>query len=175
MSASRLNPVYLTLILAGAALRIWQFLADTSLWIDEIAVAHDILTRSAWDLLAHPLPDQVAPKGFLLALKCAVWIWGPTDSALRIFSLLSSLASLVLFWRIAIRLRGAAGPLALALFAAAIPLVTFGAEAKQYAGDVFIAVLLLWLVLRIAAPTRSPRVDWGAAITGMFAVWLSHA
>jgi hypothetical protein len=175
-AAFRSNLVYPILILAGAALRIWQFVADTSLYVDEIAVARDVLKQPVWALLTQPLSDQVAPKGFLLALKCAVWIWGPTDSALRIFALLCSLASLVLFWRIAVRLRGVAGPLALALFAGAIPLITFGSEVKQYASDVFITVLMLWLVLDIVdEPAVSPRARWLAAITGLFAAWFSHA
>jgi hypothetical protein len=175
-AAFRLNLVYLFLILAGAGLRIWQFVADTSLYIDEIAVARDVLKQPVWALLTQPLSDQVAPKGFLLALKCAVWIWGPADSALRIFALVCSLASLVLFWRIAVRLRGGAGPLALALFAGAIPLITFSSEVKQYASDVFITVLLLWLVLELVdKPALSLRARWLAAITGLFAAWFSHA
>jgi hypothetical protein len=162
-------------MLAGGGLRIWQFGANTSLWIDEIAVARSILKQPWWTLLTQPLSDQVAPKGFLLALKCATWIWGPTDSALRAFALFTSLASLVLFWRVAVLLRGAAGPLALALFAGAIPLVAFGSEVKQYASDVFITVLLLWLVLHLAGKSAlSPRKRWLAAIAGMFAAWFSH-
>ena len=48
----------------GAGLRLWQYFAKTAMWIDEIAVARNILDRSLWKLLTLPLAyDQAAPKG----------------------------------------------------------------------------------------------------------------
>jgi hypothetical protein len=167
--------VYLILICIGAVLRIWQGTADTSLYIDEIAVARDVLQRPVLSLVTRPLPDQVAPKGFLLALKVAVKAFGPTDLALRMYSLVASVASLLLFWRLAVQLHGGAGPMAMALFASAIPLVSFGSQAKQYSGDVFTTVLLLWLAVESAVKGKeSLRWRWFAGLAGALAVWFSH-
>ena len=170
-----LNRVYVVLLVIGAGLRIWQYTADTSLYIDEVAVARHILDRSLPTLLTVALPDQSAPKGFLLALKISVLALGSNDLTLRLFSLVTSLGSLVLFWRIAVRLRGAAGPMAFTLFAGAIPLITFGSEVKQYSGDVFFTLLMLWLTLRIVASARvSPGTLWATGLAGALAAWFSH-
>jgi len=40
------------LLLVGAALRAWEYFGGASLWINEIAVARNVLDRSALDLFA---------------------------------------------------------------------------------------------------------------------------
>ena len=73
-------------VAVGFGLRIWQYRANPSLGLDEIALAHGILGRDLGSLLLLPLPyDQVAPKGFLLAQKLAVTVLGPSDHVLRLF------------------------------------------------------------------------------------------
>lgn len=167
---------YLALILVGVCLRAWQFLADTSLYIDEIALAYDVVRTSALDLLLYPLHEQIAPKGFLLASKAIVGLFGPSDMALRSIAFASSAASVVVFWRLATKLRGWAGPLALALFAMAPPLILFSSEVKPYSCDVLATVLLLLMTVQVAddksmrAPQRTVY-----ALTGAATVWFSHA
>src|SRR5947209_13216996 len=76
-------------VLAGCALRAWQYLADTSLWLDEIALVRGILDRDVRSLLLVPMPyGQVAPKAFLLAQKLAVLALGPSDRSLRLLPFL---------------------------------------------------------------------------------------
>lgn len=148
----------LAIVIIGTGLRLWQYAANTSLWLDEIAVTRNVLDRPLWDLLTVPLAyDQVAPKGFLLAEKVAATVLGPNDYTLRLFPLICSLA-LVAFWRAAERvLDGLAALIAVALFAAAAPFVVFAAQVKQYSTDVAVAVLLLWLALDLEARGVSPR------------------
>src|ERR1700730_3212051 len=68
----KMGRLLLGLVLVGAGLRIWQYLANTGLWLDEVLLASNILHRSTWDLLTVPLAyTQVAPKGFLLLEKLA--------------------------------------------------------------------------------------------------------
>jgi len=161
----------------GAILRIWQYLANTSLWIDEIAVTNSIVDRSLGDLLLRPLAHhQVAPIGFLATQKLAVVGIGPSEYALRLVPLACSLAALVLFWRLASRVLSGAGPLiAVTLFATAAPLIAFGALAKQYSSDVLIAVILLGVALNVASqpPTMGRVVK--AAIIGGVLVWFSNS
>ena len=166
---------YVVLICAGAALRIWQFAADTSLYIDEIAVARDVMNHPVLSLVTHSLPDQVAPRGFLLAEKTAVWGFGQGDSVLRLFPLLTSAGALLLFWRVARRLEGAGGPVAMALFAGAIPLVSFSAQVKQYSSDVFFGLLLVGLALQFfTEPALSRRRIWAAGFAGAVIPWFSQ-
>lgn len=171
-----IHRLLIALVLMGAGLRLWQYLANTSLWLDELAVARNILDRSVWKLLTVPLAyDQTAPKGFLLFEKIAVSLFGQSDYVLRFLPLASSLIALVAFWRIVERLLdGLAGPVALALFATAPPFLTFGSQVKQYSSDVVVAILLLLLALDLRRPDVSlQRALWlGAA--GALAVWFSQ-
>ena len=57
------------LLLAALAvvLRAWAYFSNTSLWLDEILLARNILELPLPALLTEPLYlDQVAPLGFLL-------------------------------------------------------------------------------------------------------------
>ena len=55
------------LLLVGAGLRLWRYFANASLWIDEIALAENVLRRPLSALLRQPLAlDQVAPPGLSL-------------------------------------------------------------------------------------------------------------
>ena len=70
---SNAQKLWLAAIIAtGAALRLWQYFGNPSFWIDEIALAQNILHRSLLSLLGEPLAfDQVAPPGFLAAARAA--------------------------------------------------------------------------------------------------------
>ena len=174
---SHLEPVLISLVLIGAALRLWQYAANTSLWLDEIAIARNILERPLGELLTTPLVYfQAAPKGFLLAEKTAVTLLGPSEYALRLFPLLGSLAALVLFVRVARRaLVGLAALVAVALFALAMPFIFYAAQVKQYSTDVLVAVVLLSIALDIEeAADFSPRRAMWAALAGVIAAWFSH-
>src|SRR3712207_5804038 len=82
------GPALAAVAAAGAALRLWQYAADTSLWTDELALAKGILALDLRALFPTPLPyNQVAPRGFLLAQKLVVTALGPSDYALRLFPL----------------------------------------------------------------------------------------
>jgi hypothetical protein len=82
---SRRRIVIVGLLASGAALRLWQYAADTSFWVDEITLAHNIVGRPLRRLLFEPLAfDQIAPKGFLLVQKLAALGLGPSELALRL-------------------------------------------------------------------------------------------
>jgi hypothetical protein len=163
-------------VMLGAALRAWQYVAGGSLWLDEVALARGILDPPLGALLTQPLPyAQIAPKGFLLIEKLAAQALGGGDLALRLYPFLASLAALFAFRALALRVLDGAGALiALVLFALAPCLIHYGANLKQYASDVAIAAGLLWLAhaLALRAPT-APRSALAAA-AGAIAVWLSQ-
>ena len=169
--------ILIALVVIGAILRLWQYAGNTSLWGDEIALAQNILERPLGELLTAPLAYyQAAPKGFLLAEKLTVRLFGPSEYALRLFPLLCSLAALILFRRVAERvLDSVAAPVAVALFACFVPLIFFAAEVKQYSTDVLVAVLLLDIALDVE---NAVEVSWSravrAAVTGAASAWFSH-
>jgi hypothetical protein len=139
--------------------------------MDEIMIALNVTERSAGRLLLEPLDHfQVAPVGFLALSKLGILLLGDVEHGLRLFPFLFGLASLVLFWRVAVRfLDGPAHLAALTLFAVSPALVWYAGNAKPYAGDVFATLLLVLVGLRFhereIAGVRS-ALAWGAAGAG---------
>ena len=165
------NGVTFILAAAGAVLRIWHYLSNRSLWIDEAMLATNILKRP-WAELAKPLDFlQAAPIGFLYLEKSVTLLLGPEEHALRLIPLIAGLVSLVLFVSVARRtLAGVAIPIAVGLFAFCGPLLYYSSEAKQYSSDVAIALLLILLSLQ----TKQGGAWWPIALTGSAAIWFSY-
>ena len=99
------DAVTLVLIAIGTILRVWQYLANSSLWIDEAALAQSILNRPAGALFGRLSYGQVAFVGFLLVQKAAVSLFGASEYALRAFPLACGILSQMLFWQVAKRVR----------------------------------------------------------------------
>ena len=139
------------LVLLGAVLRVWAYLADTALYLDEILLSYSVLNLPLLDLLTRPLPiDQVAPLGFLFVERCAVTVFGHNEFALRLFPFVCAVLSLILFRRFAERALTGAGPtVALFLFAIGFPFIRYSAVAKQYEMDVTAAALLMLIALHL--------------------------
>jgi Dolichyl-phosphate-mannose-protein mannosyltransferase len=165
------------LVLLGVALRMWAYLADGSFWLDEILLSRNIVGLPLGELLTQPLKlDQVAPRGFLLAERLSVVLFGENELALRLFPFLSGVVGLVLFRRLAERtLDGWGVPFALALCAIAVPFLRYGAEVKQYEVDATATILLLLLALDLRQPDASTqRLVW-TGLAGLGIVLFSQA
>lgn len=167
----------LVFVVAGMVLRVWQYAAGVSLWLDEIALARNILDLSLRDLLTQPLAyGQSAPRGFLFVEKLCALAFGSSELSLRLFAQLSGLFALIVFWRLSLRLLTGVGPaVAVALFAFAQPLIWFADQVKQYSSDVAVALVLLSLTLDLLDPAVSRRRVVAAAVVGALAAWFSHA
>ena len=166
-------------ILLGIALRTAQYGAAVSLWLDELALAQNIIRKPLLTLVTQPLDfQQVAPAGFVALERLAFVVAGPTELTLRFVPWLASLVSLLLFWRILERLRTLApaslnrpvAVAALALFAASPTLIVYAGQAKQYASDVAAVLALTWAGVELLQPR--PRLR-RAAIAGTAALLVS--
>ena len=175
MTPSRRRAIAIALGIAGALLRLWQYLGRGSFWLDEAAIARNVVARSPSGLL-HPLDyAQIAPKGFLLVEKLATGIFGANEGSLRLYSLLCALAALPLFYALARRTLDERGALlAFAFFAVLSRPIYYASEAKQYSGDIFVACLLLLLGLRVLSPESAPRHWLRLGVLGAVAVWFSQ-
>jgi hypothetical protein len=175
VTPSRRRRIAIALGIAGALLRLWQYLGRGSLWLDEAAIARNIVARSPAGLL-HPLDfAQIAPKGFLLVEKLATDTVGTSDYALRLYSLLCALAALPLFYALARRALSEGGALlAFTFFVVLQRPIYYAAEAKQYSGDIFFACLLLLLGIRVLSPASSSRHWLRLGALGAIAVWFSQ-
>ena len=164
------------LLSIGVFLRLWQYLDRTSLFVDEIALARNLLVRSPGALLTEPLAfNQLAPKAFLLVEKFIAWGFGAGELQLRLLPFLAGLVSLPLFTLLALKLELRAGALfGVALFSLAVPLLRLGAQVKPYTLDVFATLALLLVSLRWRE--RHGRTEAVAlAGLGLISVWFSFA
>src|SRR5262245_54879206 len=171
-----LGGAIVAIVVVGVILRVIQYAANTSLWLDEIALVKGILGADLFDLVARPLPfDQVAPKGFLVAQKLVVEALGPSDYALRLIPFLASVVGLVGFAQFAKSALTPVGAVAAtAMLPSAAPLVAFAGIVKQYSTDVCVAVFLVLLTFELVTRPVTNRVAWRAAIAGAALVWFSQ-
>ncbi len=174
-SARRRDALTWLLLGAGLVLRVAQYLANRSLWLDEAYLAPTILRRPWSELFTPPDYGQVGPVGFLVLERVAATLFGQSEYALRLVPLLAGVASLFLFRRIAARiLPPTAVPLAMALFAFNDPLIYFSSELKPYSLDVAIALGLLSLALDVGqGASGNRRLLVRLALAGAAAVWFS--
>jgi len=165
------------LVALGVALRLWQYLADTSMWFDELSIARNITERSLPQLLTQPLGfQQTAPLGFLAMVDLSSTLLGPSDMSLRLFPFLCGLASVFVFLRVAKRtLDGSAVPIAVALFAISPPLIRYSTELKQYGCDVLVVLVLTLVALNLCARTPTVGECVKAGFVGAFTILFSQA
>ena len=174
MTGERRRRLALALMLLGAALRTWQYLARGSLWLDEAAIARNVLARSYTELLRPLDYAQLAPKGFLLAEKLAVANLGTSEHAIRLYAFVLSLLALPLFYRLARMLLSQRGALiALAFFAVLGRPIYYASEAKQYSGDIFFAIVLLLAAVPVVRGRQGAGSAIRLGIAGAIAVWFS--
>ncbi len=161
------------LIAAGTWVRLAQYLANRSLWLDELFLALNIVNRS-FSQLVQPLDhNQVAPIGFMMIERLAVQVLGNGEYALRLLPLVGGIASMFLFYAFARQHLGPwASVVGLALFCFSSPLVYYSSEVKPYSTDVLVLLLLFGLMPSLKWPS-SVGGQVALGLCGAVAVWLS--
>ena len=118
------------------------------LWDDESFLCVNFIGRTYAELLQPLDYHQVAPILFLWIERTVVNLLGYSEYTLRLVPFACSIASLFLFRRVARQLLSGRELLfAVAIFAVSYPGIRYGAEAKQYAFDLFVPLVLLALVV----------------------------
>jgi len=161
-------------IILGAVARVRYYLADISFWIDEAAVALNVLNKSFAELLQPLDYNQVAPVGFCILEKAAISLLGNNEFAFR---LLPFVAGIVAIWLTFCFTRKAIGILPALLCAAQLSISTeilfFANCLKPYASDLTIAVGLMLLAWKDDPGGLSPRRLAALGLCGLLAVWFS--
>jgi hypothetical protein len=116
---------------------------------------------------------QYAPLGFLWAERLLVVLLGKTEWVLRLFPLLCSVASLLLFNRLSTAILPPVGRLvALACLALAHPVIYYSVEVKQYQTELVCAIITLLSYFHYRDKTGWKAVlAWGAI--GAVLLWFS--
>jgi hypothetical protein len=164
------------LLVIGIILRMWQYAANRSLWLDECSLALNLIHRS-FAGLTQPLDyNQTAPLAFLFIQKTIIIVLGNSEFTLRLFPLMVGILSLFLMYKAAKKyLQGTAVYIALALFCLSSTLIYYSSENKQYASDVMLTLVLLltaYPCLEDTAP--SPKNYILLTVAGLVAMWMSH-
>jgi len=163
------------LIIFGIVLRLGQYIANRSLWLDESVLALSIAGRSFRGLLEPLDYSQIAPIGFVMLEKLAVKLFGTNEYALRLVPITAGIGSVLLFYRVAKQcLNERALLVAMCLFCASEPLIYYASEVKQYSSDVLVAVAILWPTIRSLQQGLVARRYVGLALIGAVAVWFSY-
>ncbi|MBA7622534.1 hypothetical protein ES703_29912 [subsurface metagenome] len=160
----------LLIITLATQIRIYD-LGGRSLWLDEASVANWVSQRSLKEVWASMGP---APPLFVITVHYIVKLLPNNEFTLRLLACLFGIGSLVLIYLVARRIDSKAALLTLILFSFSAPLIYYSKELKQYSGDVFFALLLVFLSERIV--TRDTLRNWGLwVVFSSLALCFSHA
>ena len=153
----------------GCGLRIFRYAQNLPLWSDECFLAVNFIKRGYLDLL-RPLDNgQIAPLLYLWAERFVLDLAGFSEWTLRLFPILCGLCSLFLMWRFARTILGREdlGTLmAVGIFAVSVHPIRHAAEAKPYASDLLVALLLLVPAVHWLRRREAVRWLWALVRTG---------
>jgi 4-amino-4-deoxy-L-arabinose transferase-like glycosyltransferase len=155
----------------GVYFRLYD-LGGRDLWTDEAWVALAAMQPTAREALDA---GQSTPPFYLLSLWAAVQLLSHSEVVLRGLSLVFGVGTLVLIWRLARSLMEIpAALLALAAVAFSPVMVYYSKELKQYSGDAFFAVLVVWLAERLRT-SQGERGWLSLPLAGVIGLGFSHA
>jgi len=170
---SWLAPGAWTIIGLGVTLRLLRLAANRNLWLDELMLASDFLTRPLAGL-AEPLSATGAPLGFLVVTRLAVDALGDHDWVLRLLPFIAGCAGLVLLYRVSLKLLAPRGVLfVLTILAVVEPALYYSGEFKQYSVDLAATLAILLATLRAQRPEKFAAGFLALGIIGAASVWFS--
>ena len=152
-----------------------NFIHNRSLWFDESLLALNIVDKSYYELLKPLSYNQVAPIGFLFIEKFIAGLLRYHDWSLRILPFISYLASMPLLYLLNKKLHGSKeiALIAVALFSINSNIIYYSFEVKQYSTDVFTAILMVYIGLKILEGVDKKDL-FIYSIVGVLAIFLSN-
>jgi hypothetical protein len=164
-------------LILGCILRIFRYAQNLPLWSDECFLAVNFIKRGYLELL-QPLDNgQIAPLLYLWAERLVIDLAGFSEWTLRLFPLLCGLSSLFLFGRLAkhcFDVDRLATLLAVGILAVSVHPIRHAAEAKPYAADLLVAVVLLIPAARWLRGRESSVWLWALVGLAPLAQFLSN-
>ncbi|HEX9378945.1 MAG TPA: glycosyltransferase family 39 protein [Gaiellaceae bacterium] len=162
------------LIALGAVVRVREYLANRSLWLDESFLSLNLIEKPIEKLFGPLQFNQAAPPGFLLIEKLAIELFGPSEYVLRAFPLVCGLVAVPLFAALARQvLPPIAVPVALALFVLSSFLIYYSSEVKPYSADVAVTVAFGLITIGLTQGSTAPRALVLAAVGGALLIQIS--
>jgi hypothetical protein len=165
------------ILLTGIFLRLFHYFNNRSLWEDEVFLASSLIKMNFIQLATVPLDyQQRAPVGFLWLVRFSVVLFNKKELALRLFPLISGVASLFVFIPVArFFLKSTVAEIsAVAIVALAPPLIYHSVEVKQYGVEFFATVLSLFFYIKYRkVESTVSLISWG--LLGSATLWFSFS
>lgn len=160
------------LVVVGVVLRLWQYLFNRCLWLDEAWLGNELLESSFGQILGNDLRhDQVVPPLFGAAVKALAVVFGDSERVLRLIPLLCGCAVPCLWMAVCVgRMSARAVRLGVALVSLSPMLIYYSSELKPYSVDAACFLALTALALRSGSGMGR---DIGLGILGAVAPWVS--
>ncbi len=156
--------IFIILIL-GFLLRLISL--NQSLWHDEATSALVARDFSVAEILTQFSPGDFHPPFYYLMLHFWIQVFGTSEVAIRMLSILFGVATVWLIYKIAKTIQPS-NHLAIlsALFLATAPLhIYYSQEARMYVPAAFFAVLSVWFFLKIIKAKKQRVMDWVGLVT----------
>jgi len=172
----RFKAILIIIFLTGSGIRLFHFINNRSLWMDEIYLCSSFVHMDYLELASNILDyQQKAPIGFLWMVKLCTDLFGYHEMSLRIIPLIAGIISLFLFADVCkYYLKPIPLLIAVAIFAFSPALAYHSVECKQYSTECLATVLALLLFLRYQSKTSiNDKVYWG--ILGGLLLWFSFS
>jgi len=163
------------LILIGISIRVYHYLVNRSLWLDEAMLANNIINRDFSQLLETLDRRQIAPIGFLLVQKTSSLLFGVNEFAFRLFPLLCGVFSIPLLYLLLKKIANEkTALLGLLFFIFGRYLLYYSHEAKQYNLDLIIYIASFYFFYYKNITNYSYIRLLGIGFIGGLFVWFSH-
>ena len=165
----------LVFVLLSIAWRLVRYSLNFPLWGDEAFLATSFFVRD-FEGMFRPLEyGQIAPLGFLWAVRAITNVFGLSEYSLRLFPLLIGLVTVPIFWRLATKLLGTrTGMLSVCVFSASYFPMRYGVEFKPYGLDLFCSLILTYLACSVLRRPDS-YLKWTLLIVaGVLFMWCSY-
>ena len=163
------------LIFIGIAIRLYFFLRNPALWLDEATLSLNIINRNYLELLKPLDTLQVAPIGFLLLVKLLTVIFGTSEYMLRLLPFIAGISSIPLFYLLAKKITNKhIALIGLSFFILGRALIYYSFEVKQYSLDVFVFIFCFLVFQPKEKFTQNYVISLIYGLLGAITIWFSH-
>lgn len=163
-----------SIIALGVTVTLVRYFVDRSLWLDEAFLALNIVNRDYTTLTQVLDHNQVSPILFLFLEKLLLGIFPDPDYALRIFPTLCFILSLLLIYKTTkiLTKNCHVAVSAVCLLSVSPFFLSYATEVKPYMSDAFVALLLLYISLRVTDMKFGLTI---LCLSGIISIYLSNA
>lgn len=159
----------------GAVFRLNEYVTLRSWWKDELSLRANVLGRPLLELDRPLVQQQLAPPGYLVAVRAWSRVLGGSRWMLRLPALVCGTAALLALGMLGRRVVDpVAVPLAVGLAAVSDELIYYATEFKPYASDLLLTLACLWMGLDLAEGRLTRGRLVGSALLGGLAAWFAH-